>query len=254
MTFTRSNTLLLVLRLIVCLLTGAVLSMLVAWTLANSSFDLLYDWPHVYGRTNFRPVNCQAQGAAWTVDRSEGVGYGICQWQRLGTEANQVFVERAASRITHWTARVPWLKYVNDRPALPNAWSHVARWPTAPNDIWFSDERAYGWPWLCVARCTVNSAPAANVGGGYVETTSGNVALNKWDLPYLPIPLGLTLNTLFYASFTALFWLSLARARRALRIRRHHCPTCTYNLRGLSPDPVTNLLTCPECGSSRRIV
>ena len=82
-----------------------------------------------------------------------------------------------------------------------------------------------------------------------ITTTHGRLKLRGHSLPYLPIPLGLTLNTLFYASLTAFLWLTLTRARRALRIRRHLCPACTYNLRGLAPDPATNLLTCPECGN-----
>jgi hypothetical protein len=62
-------------------------------------------------------------------------------------------------------------------------------------------------------------------------------------VPYFPLWLGFTADTIFFGTL----WWALLRGpfvlRRHLRLRRHHCPACNYNLAGLPPGAA-----CPECG------
>lgn len=60
-------------------------------------------------------------------------------------------------------------------------------------------------------------------------------------LPYLPIWPGLLADTLFYALLLATLHQLTTRARRAHRRKRNRCPTCDYDLRGLTTP------NCPEC-------
>ncbi len=65
----------------------------------------------------------------------------------------------------------------------------------------------------------------------------------RYSVPLRPIPLGFTLDTLFYAAILAALFLAPSRLRRSLRLRRGLCPACAYNLVGLTPGTA-----CPECG------
>lgn len=61
-------------------------------------------------------------------------------------------------------------------------------------------------------------------------------------LPLRPLPVGLLLNTLFYAAFLALVMGAIAALRTRHRARRSLCTRCKY--------PVRDLTTCPECGTA----
>ena len=63
-------------------------------------------------------------------------------------------------------------------------------------------------------------------------------------LPLHPIPLGFTLDTLFYAALLAALFLAPPRLRRFLRLRRGLCPACGYDLAGNTTG------ICPECGAA----
>ena len=64
----------------------------------------------------------------------------------------------------------------------------------------------------------------------------------KLRLPFLPLPLGFAINTIFYA---AALWLLFAFPfvlRRRRRIKRGLCPACAY--------PVGDSAVCTECGKN----
>jgi len=108
---------------------------------------------------------------------------------------------------------------------------------------------ARGWPvpalW-CEWDLSGNHLTASTVRGG-LPLAQRRGGLARADtvraLPYRPIPLGLTADTLLFA----LAWSALLFALRALRtrLRRHRglCVTCAYNLAGLPHNS-----PCPECG------
>jgi hypothetical protein len=61
--------------------------------------------------------------------------------------------------------------------------------------------------------------------------------------PLRPIWPGLAINTIFYATILWLLWIARARVRRFIRIRRHRCPACGYEIAaGVGP-------RCSECGA-----
>ncbi len=64
--------------------------------------------------------------------------------------------------------------------------------------------------------------------------------------PLDPLPLGFTINTLFYAALLFLPFATFTTLRRRRRIRRNLCPSCGYSLAGAIP--TNNSITCPECG------
>ncbi|MFO0836384.1 MAG: hypothetical protein U0638_15565 [Phycisphaerales bacterium] len=64
----------------------------------------------------------------------------------------------------------------------------------------------------------------------------------RW-LPIYILPLGFTLNTLFYAAAWFICLFGIRSIRHALRARRGLCTRCAYDLKGLPPGS-----PCPECG------
>jgi len=107
----------------------------------------------------------------------------------------------------------------------------------------------WGWPFRCLWGASESRGWASSGETTYgLYTYEWNIGANTKsgrDIPFAPIPLGLTLDTL---TFGSLWWLALfgmGRFRRWNRLRRNHCPKCNYNLRGLMPDA-----PCPECGQN----
>jgi hypothetical protein len=72
-----------------------------------------------------------------------------------------------------------------------------------------------------------------------------NAPKSFW-LPIYILPLGFTLNTLFYAAAWCVPLIGIRAARRTLSRRRGLCTRCAYDLNGLAPGA-----PCPECGSAR---
>ena len=61
---------------------------------------------------------------------------------------------------------------------------------------------------------------------------------------WIPAPIGFTLDTIFYAAFLAVLAVMPGRIRAVVRRRAGRCLACGYDLRGL---PNTGA-PCPECG------
>ena len=142
-------------------------------------------------------------------------------------------------------------------PDLIPSWSTISHEinPAGPKRYGFQSQMqdARGWPMLSM-RCTFICARPPLlllyghkvVGGRELprRTRQGErlSTATLRALPYIPIPLGSVVNTLFYAT---ILWLPFApfQLRRYMRIKRGHCIKCGYDLRGTVHE------VCPECGS-----
>jgi hypothetical protein len=103
-----------------------------------------------------------------------------------------------------------------------------------------------GWPFIAFALNLEGPATAVTVHAGRVRTGwPADQRIFAWK----PAWRGLLLDTAIYSILVWVFcggaFHAGLRYRRHLRLRRNHCPTCNYNLRGLSPSS-----PCPECGRS----
>ncbi len=118
--------------------------------------------------------------------------------------------------------------------------------------------QAAGWPMLALVSCvdTANalSTPTGDPNRIIIDGIPVDDALlvkhsgtGYAVLPTRPLPLGFAVNTVL----GAIAWLVLFTGTRvfvrAWRRRRHHCTHCNYDLRNL-PDTTDK---CPECGTTR---
>jgi hypothetical protein len=107
----------------------------------------------------------------------------------------------------------------------------------------------WGWPMRCVwgaaesLRDTHRSTSFGlfNYRGQLNPTTTYSI-----EVPYAPIPLGLVVNCIVWATAWWVLIFAPAGARRYFRHRRGHCPHCNYDFRATPPGS-----PCPECGTPR---
>ena len=129
-----------------------------------------------------------------------------------------------------------------------------------------ASQKQAGWPMYGLVGTRV---PHGNNGGGTIHTeSSGALPIEDWMkaikvfkfgeksnttiviparyLPYLPVPTGFAINTIFYAAMAWALFTVPGAVRRRVRIRRGQCASCGYSLRGSGG--VSD--KCPECGAA----
>lgn len=141
---------------------------------------------------------------------------------------NRAWSQRTACRTVHrWTVRTPAQEGSPIRELFPTAVVHEFGWPF----------RALAFTEADIDGPTLNRIDPADVPAW---TSPGN---SFEGLPLRILPARFTLNTLVYAAALLATFELLSLARRRLRARRNHCPTCNYNRSGLPLHAA-----CPECG------
>ncbi len=214
------------LRILLCLLLGAITTIAVAWLLAILPTPR-QPGPHV---RNFHSV---ANGIHWSAARDSGLG-----WEWVASSRDRQYL---------------------DTDGLGNSTPQevVPRWTgfSEPTDEFVTgtvthealQAEARGWPMLALAH-EVNFAASQNTGAPALRFGAPSVTIrHDWTraIPLRPIWPGFVLNTMLFAGV----WLSLiclaVTSRRYYRRRRGLCVNCGYDLRG------EFARGCPECGWNR---
>ena len=218
-------------KLVVFLLLGAIVNVAVAWGCAmwvdRGQAKL------VEGRT--------MQGYIWAVRRGSAHGLEFVLWEK--TYGN------FAAAFPGDEGNLP--------PDLIPSWSTISHEinPAEPKRYSLQSQMqdARGWPMLSMrctflrTRSTVGGRTRQEVADGLEMSpriwASGNCSYRKARaLPYIPIPLGFVVNTLFYAAFIGLSIAGRSAGRRVIRRKRGHCIKCGYDLSHAEHE------VCPECG------
>jgi hypothetical protein len=129
--------------------------------------------------------------------------------------------------------------------AIPG-WAHIPE-PISGEHYEIVDGR--GWPLRALAYRFHGRGHGATTTGD----VAGGIALQPWAtgawydpraLPLMPIWPGLIVDTLAFASLSALVLDAAPALRRARRMRQGRCITCGYDLAGTASGG-----RCPECGT-----
>jgi hypothetical protein len=191
------------LKIALYLLAGAVVTWGVAWGCALWGGK----WASAMTETDGWPPEAPRE---WPAPGLETTGHGFGRrersWQRAGM-------------ILHPTGRNDGSYYIENIPA---------------NEFYLAHRLNTGWPRLAMTRLWLVSS-----GSGVHSSTTGLAA----NVPTRILPLGFTLNTLFYAAALLGVAEGVAFARRRVRRGRGRCPSCGYDRAGLAEGSA-----CPECG------
>lgn len=202
-------------KLAVCLLLGAVVTVAVAWRFAVRGSPYASTF---VGRTT--------TGVTWPVPVPPGWPQ---PWQQSRYRYDWGYFD-------HWVASS------EERPA-----ESMRRFTV--------EESTLGWPFPALTRFearagnfdsttkTFDSNLEVPALGPWYEGVLWTLTQTRVprSLPIMPRWLPFLSDTLVFAAPVALLWLGVPAARRWRRRRRGLCPTCGYEVRGLA--------TCPECGS-----
>jgi hypothetical protein len=145
----------------------------------------------------------------------------------------------------------------------PEPFSLAPKWITIPRELppnvvaVMSDGEARGGPFLSLWSVTKETHKLQDA-SWQQHGPSGSIrvplpdfsARDSFDIPrVLPLrPLwpGFAINTIFYAALLWVLWIAPGKIRRFIRIRRHRCPACGYQIDsapGIGP-------VCSECGAA----
>jgi hypothetical protein len=108
-----------------------------------------------------------------------------------------------------------------------------------------------GWPLYCMWSASTSTVHLPNPKYSFLHGIElGQSDGIKWqNVQVLPLRLiwpGFAINTTFYATMLWLLFLTTGRIRRFIRIHRHRCPACGYQIDsapGIGP-------RCSECGAA----
>ena len=248
------------LRVLVCLVLGAITTVAVAWGCAYWQNGTNWFKPHVdregrwYSIENRASVTVKIDAAfgrtavltmAHTYPTDSKVRYPGGQVR----DAFADLIEKLEPRSNEFSSPLDVLPYWEtwSEPLIRSYWSDLS-----------VDQSHYafatGWPFRAFffeyddvfSRPTGYGAP----GAFRIDSTHERYGrpMTEWHfIPYRVLPLGFTLNTLFYAAIWFGLFFGFAGTKRFLRVKRGRCPRCGYDLRG----GAGLVAGCPECGAGR---
>jgi hypothetical protein len=110
---------------------------------------------------------------------------------------------------------------------------------------------ARGWPSLSM-KCSYQEIRQTDIGNTAISVLGGVMPKSligsfnigqELIVPVLPLWPSFAINTIFYAAMLWLLWIAPGPIRRFIRIKRHRCPACAYQIApGTGP-------VCSECGA-----
>jgi len=215
-------------RILVCLILGAITTVAVAWGCA---------W--------FLTFSTRSNDAlSW---RFNGEGYD--DWY-VG-DAKQTGALRVVSS---WRTQVGISSIMWD-PSAPPPEDRIPPWagllhPTGSSSSRVADAR--GWPTLAMWSGFAESWSGFSNSGPTIKIISGlelppRDSVPTWNvnhyrlLPLRPIWPGFLIDTLFYAAIWFGVFFGFSSAKRFIRVRRGRCPRCGYDLRGNRVEQVSDL-------------
>jgi len=246
-----------IMRAVVYLLLGFVMTWLVAWGLAYVPHWVEPGWYKIasYSTASERSANAQS----YFVFDHRWIG----AWERLYTDdkhAALMFKRNSWTEVPGvapfwwvWEIHHPYSSLTLDWHELKRRYKSLTLLQSTDPDfhVMYYSIVKYGWPALShqgqgsydLINYRANGTLEHEVDGVFAKGFGPprNLSENLF-FPYQPIWTGLVFNTLFYA--IALFALSsLWRTYRSMRrFRKGRCPICAYDLQ------YNNTLGCPECG------
>lgn len=134
--------------------------------------------------------------------------------------------------------------------------AQLPSWVATPrsNDssLYHIDTAGHGWPLRALAsESWLYRVPPDPVGNVWREDLRWNLVLltlprGRIIMPLRPVPLGLVVNTCFFAAAALSVTFCTRTLRRTMRRRRGQCAECGYSLIDIALSS-----PCPECGGHR---
>jgi hypothetical protein len=217
------------LRIILCLILGAITTVAVAWGVACSIAvqQLSDDYDAIDARQWLPDTD-------WFVYREERFGTTWVGSMRLRHQNEELWQSdpSPSDLVPHWvTFDPPHVLFVENAVNSEHRGAEGRGWPLRA--LWYETGGKLG-------RQTTRSS------GGWIVGLPSD-ADDKYEraLPLRPIWPGFVIDTLFYAAIWFGVFFGFASAKRAIRRARGRCPRCGYDLRRNFSGG------CPECGWGR---
>jgi hypothetical protein len=219
-----------IVRILVCLILGAVTTVAVAWLIASVVDPI-------------EPSAINVYSLALDIPGQPGAGrsttpYLVFRTDLFGTSIISLMEEQEEDVLTAMRGW-PSVTVINQSPP---SWVYPPFRQEAVGTV------ARGWPCLALRHAFFESHGVTispwEVRDGILVSPEPDPML-LWALPLRPIWFGIVIDTLFYAAIWGGVWFGFVAGKRAIRRKRGRCPMCGYDLRRALEKG------CSECGWQR---